>query len=108
MKYNKKSIYLLLIAVLIVTGCSFGDKKMEKYQNVLEEYGRDYYEKYQKSIINIPSFEISIENLKNANEQGENYNLDKLSNCNDVSKVTFDVNEESREIEKVTFEMNCK
>lgn len=108
----KKKIFLvLLISVFVITGCSFGKSKEEKYQEVLEEYARDFYEVYQKGvkIEGMITFEVPISNLKTAvEESGKDYDLSTLKNCKDTSKAIFTVNEDTREIEEVEFEMDCE
>ncbi len=106
----KKKIFLvLLISVFVITGCSFGKSKEEKYQEVLEEYARDFYEVYQKGVKWMITFEVPISNLKIAvEESGKDYDLSTLKNCKDTSKAIFTVNEDTREIEEVEFEMDCE
>ncbi|MFA5603625.1 MAG: hypothetical protein WDA12_02065 [Bacilli bacterium] len=99
---------IILICVFTVTGCSLVRSKTLKYQEVIEDYGRDYYEKYQKGISTLNSFEVTIELLKNANAQGSNYDLTKLDKCSDSSKISFTINEDTKEIQTVNFEMNCQ
>lgn len=99
---------IILICVFVVTGCNLFGSKTLKYQETMEEYGRDYYEKYQKGISTLNSFEVTIELLKNANAQGSNYDLTKLDKCSDSSKISFTINEDTKEIKTVNFEMDCQ
>lgn len=106
---KKILILIIIVSSFIITGCNYKKNKMLKYQEIMEEYGRDYYEEYQKGITSISGFEIKIAKLKEANvKQGKNYELEPLKQCKDSSSVIFTVNNETREIEKVEFVMDCE
>ncbi|MDD2180899.1 MAG: hypothetical protein PHW32_00860 [Bacilli bacterium] len=105
---KKVAFLVTLISVFVLVGCSFGGNKIEKYQEVLEEYGRDYYSKYQKEIRFMTNLEVTIDMLKDANNPTENYDLEKLKKCKGNSKIMIEVDEETREIKKVEFEMDCE
>ena len=98
-------IGISFILCLCFTGC--GDKQ-KKYEEVMEEYVRDYYQNYHKVTgIDIP--EITIANLENANKNGgANYDLSKLEDCNSTSLARLILKENSTEIDHIEFKMNCK
>ncbi len=102
----KKSLILIsLLCVLFVSGC--GNNK-KAYETKLEQYGKDYFEKYVV-VQGLDEVVISIADLKNANEKaGTNYDLKKLSKCSDDTKVKFTIEKNTKEIKETNFELNCK
>ncbi len=102
---KKLMLLLTVFSVIMISGC--GKSKLEKYQEIMEDYSRQYYEKYQRGI-NLSSLEVTIDLLKNANDKGENYDLKKLDKCKGSSKVIFTVDEKTRDITSVEYEMKCE
>ncbi len=107
----KKGLIITLAFVsLFAVGCGKSKKEREKeYQQVMEEYARNYFETYILNVVeglDVP--EITIQNLKDANEYGSNYDLSKLKDCTDESKARIILDETKRGIASVEFEMNCK
>lgn len=102
----KKILFVAVVTLtFFITGCGNNEKKYEK---LMEEYGKDYFEKYMP-IQGFNEVEITISMLKNANENGnENYDLKKLEKCDDTTKVKFTLNPETNEIKDSSFELNCK
>lgn len=94
----KKRI-MLIIPLLILTGCT--NKK-----NIFEKYARQYYENHMIMINNIDEITITLEDLKNiSNEDG--YNLKKIKKCQDTSKIIFTINKETKEIENTKIDLKC-
>lgn len=101
---------LFVGGVLMLSGCGNKETKEEKLENIFDEYAVHYYDKYQKGIgAGTVSVQIvTIEALKIANEKaGENYDLDKLKDCELNSEVRLTINLENSEITNKEFNMNC-
>lgn len=102
---------VLLVAVLVISltlaGCG-NQAKTEKYEKTLEEYARNYFEKYVP-VQGMSQVEIKIADLKNAVDHANaDYDLSKLEGCTENSMVKLILKPNSRDIEKVEFELNCK
>lgn len=103
---------ILLVAVLVVSltlaGCGNNNAKIENMEKAMEEYGRHYFENYVP-VQGMSQVEIKIADLKNAAEYANaDYDFSKLEGCTENSMVKLILKPDSREIEKVEFEMNCK
>lgn len=95
-----KKYLLILLMCVIITGC--GTSKEEK---LFKEYASDYYNNYMKDI-KMDSYQVTLEMLKNSNEQKiTNYDLSELNKCDDESYVNISIvyGKESYE-----FDLNCK
>ncbi|MDD3392022.1 MAG: hypothetical protein PHE54_00515 [Bacilli bacterium] len=102
----KKVLAIISLGVvLLITGC--GDKTAD-YEAIMEEYGRDYFAKYMP-IVGFDEVEVTKDMLNTANESaGETYDLSKLDNCSDDTKVIFTLDSESGEIKSASFDLDCK
>lgn len=106
---RSKTIGLLLITTLIITGC--GTKKVvPDYEKIMKGYADTYYVKYVKGM-QIPSpnkFEISIANLENANEKVlAGFDLSDLSVCTKESKIIL-ILDTTGEISSYEYQLDCK
>ncbi len=99
----KKISIILFIGALFLTGCR---NKEEEYKEILEGYAKTYYEDYMIGVENQQQVEITIEMLKNANENGARYDLSKLKKCKDSTTVVVDLNEK-KEIVKYNYDLKC-
>ena len=86
-----KKIILLIIPIIILTGCT---KKAE----IFEKYAKEYYENHMKMVNNIDSVTITLGDLKNAKDE-DGYDLKPLEKCENSSKITFSINKTTKEIE---------
>ena len=91
---------ILLIPILILTGCT--NKK-----EIFEEYAKIYYENHMKMTNNIDSVTIMLDDLKNA-EIEDNFDLSKLKKCKNNSKIIFDIEKSTKEIKNTKIELECK
>lgn len=96
-----KKIIILIIPILIITGCTSSKEKQFK------KYAKEYYESYMKMINNVDEVTITLGDLKNASSE-EEYNLNKLKKCETNSKITFEVDKETKEIKNEKIELKCK
>lgn len=96
-----KKIILLIIPILIITGCASSREKQFK------KYAKEYYESYMKMVDNVDEVTITLDDLRNASSEGD-YNLNKLKNCEKNSKITFQVDKESKELKNEVIDLKCK
>ncbi len=91
---------ILLIPLIILTGCSNKEK-------IFESSAKTYYENYMKEVNNVDEVTITLENLQEANIE-EEYNLSKLKKCDKNSKIIFTINKDTKEIINKRLELKCK
>ena len=91
---------ILLIPLLLLTGCTNKEK-------IFKEYAKTYYENHMKMIINIDQVTITLDDLKNA-EAEDGFDLTKLKKCKNNSKITFDIDKNTKDIKNEKVELECK
>ena len=87
---------ILLIPLLILTGCS--NKK-----EIFKENAKIYYERHMKMVNNVESVTITLSDLRKLEET----DLSKLKKCKNTSKITFYLDENTKEIKNEKIELNC-
>lgn len=90
---------ILIIPILILTGCTNKEK-------LFKEYSKNYYEKYMKMINSVESVTITLSDLKKV-ELENKYDLSKLKNCKNTSKITLYIDKETKNIKNEEIEINC-
>ena len=90
---------ILLIPLLLLTGCTNKEK-------LFKQYAKEYYENHMKMVNNIDSVTITLDDLKNA-ETEDNYNLSKLKKCKNTSKITLYLDKNTKEIKNEKIELDC-
>jgi len=91
---------LLIIALIIFTGCTNKEK-------IFETSAQKYYENHMKIVDNIDEVTITLDDLQNASAEDE-YDLKKLKKCEKTSKIIFNIDKETKEIKNSTIELKCK
>lgn len=105
---KKLVVCLIGVCVLLLSGCGNSEKLQQKYEDSMKEFGTHYYENFGVKQMDV--FHVTIADLKKANDKEySNYDLDKLKDCEDDSKITFTIDKEDNgKIIDTTFQMNCK
>lgn len=91
---------LLLISLIILTGCANKEK-------IFETSAQKYYENHMKIVSNIDEVTITLDDLQNASTEDE-YDLKKLNKCEKNSKIIFHLNKETKQIINKDIELKCK
>lgn len=91
---------VLLIPIIILTGCANKEK-------IFEKNARKYYENYMKVVNNVDEVTITLENILDAKDELE-FDPTKLKKCDKNSKVIFTINKDTKEIANKKIELNCK
>ena len=94
-----KKLILLIIPILLFTGCSNKEK-------VFKKYAEEYYETYMKMIDNVDEVVITLDDLMNASNEGE-YDLSSLKKCEKSSKITFKVEKDTKVLKYEKIELKC-
>jgi hypothetical protein len=105
---QKIVVIFIVISIFLLSGCNNKEAKQEQYEQLMQQYGVDYYEKFGHK--QISNFSVDIAAMKKANDKElTSYDLEKLKNCDDSSKVTFTIDIENNwSIVDTEFEMTCK
>lgn len=90
---------VLLITLLLLTGCTNKEK-------IFEKYAKEYYENHMKMINNVDYVTITLDDLKNA-ETEDNYDLRKLKKCKTNSKIIFYLDKQTKNIINKKIELEC-
>lgn len=102
---KKILLVLLFVFTIVLTGC--GSKT--KYESIMQEYAKQYYELHQKDVVQDTAM-VTIEMLEIANtiENGERYDLSKLTKCSKDSSVDMILDKNTKKIEKYQFNLKCE
>lgn len=103
----KKIITLSMIFLsLMLVGCG---KKAVDYETIMETQATAYYEKLLKGKVNlVDKFDVYIWMLKNANANGNNFDLSKLDKCTDMSYTTINYDKKTNEIISFENHLSCE
>lgn len=108
---SKNGIIIGIIIVILLLAGYFlfikngSDKTLE---NKLKKASTDYFEKYMSTNDTTSTYVVTLDMLKNANSQGENYDLKGLEKCkaqSTRSRITINYNDGKPK--KVEVELNC-
>jgi len=94
-----KKIIILIIPLLILTGCTNKEK-------LFKNYAEQYYNDYMKTISNIDSVTITLDDLYNASTEKE-FDLTKFKKCEKSSKIIFEIEKTTKEIKNSKIELKC-
>ena len=109
-KSKNEIIIGIIIVILLLAGYFLfikngSDKTLE---NKLKKASTDYFEKYMSTNDTTSTYVVTLDMLKNANSQGENYDLKGLEKCkaqSTRSRITINYNDGKPK--KVEVELNC-
>ena len=108
----KGKIVLTLILVIILLAAAYliilKNNSSKNLENKLEKSSIDYFEKYMSTNDSTSTYIVTLDMLKNANKQGENYDLNGLEKCktqSTLSRITINYNDGKPK--KVEVELNC-
>ncbi len=106
-----KAVLIILFLIIIITlGYYFTmkNKADSVLKNKIKTASIDYFEKYQSTNDSTSTYVITLDMLRNANNQGENYDLSGLEKCSKhstLSRITIDYN--NGQPKKVEVELKC-
>ena len=98
-------ITFLIGSLLFVGGCG----SQSKYEETMREYATTFYNNYQKGSEGLTTPTISIQQLKDANEQVQaGFDLTSLEKCTDDSYVELVIDEATKDVQDVKFFLQCE
>lgn len=98
-----KKIIVMFLGILLLSGCGNEGKKYEK---ILKEHSKTYYETYMIGAENQDQAEITIEMMKKANNYGGSFDLSKLAKCDDDTTVILTLSE-NKDVISYDFDLKC-
>lgn len=112
MKKKVVLVVLLIIIVVAAVGAYFYFKSDENQNNELENKmqtaSKDYFEKYVSANDSVNVYKITLEDLEEANKNGESYDLKGLEKC-DKTKTFADItiNYKNGKAKNAQVELKC-
>lgn len=110
-----KKIIIVIILILIIAAAGFGlfyFKDTEDTSNGLEQKidtaSRDYFEKYVSANDSANTYKVTLQDLEEANQNGESYDLKGLEKCDKnktFANVTIDYT--TGKAKKTQVELKC-
>ena len=107
-----KIIAILVILVMVIGALVFGYFWYQNHVKNLEETikapAEDYFDKYMSANTGASAYKVTLEMLKEANKNGENYDLKALNNCDNKKTVaTINIDSATGEITETTIKLEC-
>ena len=112
MKKKVVLIIVLVIVILAVVGAFLffqnNETRNRELEDKLETASRDYFEKYVSANDSASVYQVTLEDLEEANKNGEEYDLKGLEKC-DKTKTFADItiNYQNGKAKKTQVELKC-
>ena len=112
MKKKVTLIIVLVIVILAIVGAFLFLQNNESHNQKLEDKmataSRDYFEKYVSANDSASVYQVTLEDLEEANKNGEEYDLKGLEKC-DKTKTFADItiNYQNGKAKKTQVELKC-
>lgn len=110
----KKAIPIIILVILILGGVGIYfyfqnvDNQNVELENKMATASKSYFEKYVSANDSVNTYKITLEDLENANKNGENYDLKGLEKCDKTrtfSNVT--INYKNGKAKDAQVELKC-
>ena len=104
------AIIVIVILALVVGGVFFlyneeqGNKELE---DTIKPLAEDYFDKYMSINESSNAYTVTLKDLKEANENGEDYDLSKLNKCSDETSVTITIDYRTGKVKKSEVKLDC-
>ena len=98
-------IIVIILLVSLYKDFNIGNKLLESQ---MSKASIDYYKKYMSVNDSENEYLVTLDMLRNANENGEKYNLSRLKKCK--KQTTYSkiyIAHKSRKVKKIKIELNC-
>lgn len=112
-KTNTGLVMGIIILILIISSLVYyflirNNVQNKFLKNKIKVASTDYFEKYMSTNDSASTYVVTLDMLRNANNQGEKYDLNGLEKCSKQStqaRITIDYN--NGKPKKVEVELNC-
>lgn len=105
-------IVIIIIVIAVIAGYLYFNEKEQANQeleNKIDTAARDYFDKYVSTNDSRSVYEVTLEMLEEANQNGEEYDLSGLDNCQkQETLVKITVNYSNGQPKKTEVELSCK
>lgn len=110
---GKTKVIVVIVLIIIVGGASafYIFNKTEtnrKLENKLTPLAEDYFQNYMSANTGSNIYEVTLKDLKKANEEDANYDLSIFSKCQDDTTVKITIDYNTGKVTKTETELNCK
>ena len=111
----KKKV-VLIIVLIIVVGVILGTflflqnnkSKNNELENKIETASRDYFEKYVSANDSVNVYKVTLQDLENANKNGEEYDLKGLEKCDKTKTfANITINYQNGKAKNAQVELKC-
>lgn len=109
-----KGKILMMMGLLVIIG-SLGyyfinnQEQNKKLVKKIEAASQEYFKKYVRTNETASAYEITLKELIDANNNGENYDLKGLENCDkNKTYATISINMSNGKVTKTEVKLKCK
>lgn len=108
----RKGKKLLIVGVLLiissVVAYLFINSKTIELEKQMKQASEDYFKKYIRTIETTSAYDVTLKDLKQANKNGENYELKHLEKCNAIkTKTTITIDMLDGKISNIKVKLDC-
>ncbi len=112
-KGNMKIVIIAIICVVVLAlagGYIFMNKQNDtNLEKDLKGPVSDYFDKYMSVYSGTSAYKVTLQMLKDANDEGETYNLKPFAKCNyDKTYATVQVDFATGGIKNIEYKFDCK
>ena len=111
----KKKVVLIIVLIIVVVGAAGAylflqnnESKNNELENKMETASRDYFEKYVSANDSVNVYKITLQDLEDANKEGEEYDLKGLEKCDKTKTfANVTINYQDGTAKKAQVELKC-
>lgn len=111
----KKKVVLIIVLIIVVVGAAGtylflqnNEKHSKELENKMETASRDYFEKYVSANDSVNVYKITLQDLEDANKEGEEYDLKGLEKCDKTKTfANVTINYQDGTAKKAQVELKC-
>ena len=111
----KKKVVLIIVLIIVVVGAAGAylflqnnESKNNELENKMETASRDYFEKYVSANDSENVYKITLQDLEDANKEGEEYDLKGLEKCDKTKTfANVTINYQDGTAKKAQVELKC-
>ena len=107
---KKIFVFFLISSLFLISNVLVSSKKFEKksLEEAIDAPARDYFDKYVSANASASAYKVTLEMLREANKNGENYNLKSLEGCDaEKTEVIVTVDYATGKVAKTEIKLNC-
>ena len=109
---GKGKIFLIIVILIICGGLGYYFALIQGENNKLskkiENASQDYFKKYMRTIETTSAYKVTLKQLNNANNNGDNYDLKGLEKCDkNKTYATITIDMSNGKIKKTEVKLSC-